>query len=158
MHTASHLVKNALSGEFAEGRTIILVTHHITLCLPIATYLVELASGKVIRQGTVDELQNRGQLDKVVKANDSPVVTKRELQHPMPDNEADAITPEVTVNGKATSKPRKDGKLVEAEARAEGRVSLRTYATYIKAAGVIAMILTLFFLIELRLLNVGVQV
>ena len=42
MHTAQHLLRHALSGPLAKDRTIVLVTHHITLCLPAATYLLEL--------------------------------------------------------------------------------------------------------------------
>ena len=66
MHTATHLVKRALSGDLARGRTIILVTHHISLCLPIAAYLVELSSGAVLRSGLTSELRERGELEKLV--------------------------------------------------------------------------------------------
>ena len=50
------------------------------------------------------------------------------------------------------------GKLVEAEARAEGRVSLKSYWTYIKAAGLWAWVMTFVLLVLIRVINVGNQV
>ena len=71
-----------------------------------------------------------------------------------PDNEADLVE---KANGKPDRKPT-DGKLVEAEARAEGRVSMHSYLTYIRASGVFCSILTLWLLIQIRVINIGVQV
>ena len=154
MHTAQHIVKNALSGPLASDRTIILVTHHISLCLPIASYLLELAGGRVIRHGTVQELQEKNLLQKIVETEDVPVeeLKPEEAEKSLP-NEADGA--EVVVPDK---RQRSDGKLVEAEARAEGRVSMRSYMTYLRAAGFIASFLTILLLIQLRLINIGVQV
>lgn len=41
------LLKHALTGELAKGRTIILATHHVDLCRPRASFEVHLADGKV---------------------------------------------------------------------------------------------------------------
>lgn len=157
MHTAQHLVKNALSGRFAKDRTIILVTHHITLCLPVASYLVELSAGHIVRQGTIQELQAAGQLRQLVEAEDtasSPVISLKVLPVGL-QNEADRVSGTATV---AVKRQKTNGKLIEAEARAEGRVSLRSYLTYIRAAGIISWILTIYLLIQIRLINIGVQV
>lgn len=162
MHTAQHLVKHALTGELAENRTILLVTHHITLCLPHASYLVELSAGKVIRYGTIQELRERHQLQEVVEKEDiadgqdaEDAAAKVEVQ----ENEADFGGESSKANGQ--SKPVRqpsDGKLIQAEGRAEGRVSLHSYLTYIRAAGVLCSILTIWLLMQIRLINIGVQV
>ncbi|KAJ3554652.1 hypothetical protein NM688_g2996 [Phlebia brevispora] len=153
MHTASHLVKHALSGKFAKDRTIILVTHHISLCLPVAWYLVELCGGRVVRQGTMQELQAAGHLKKLVETEDITTSPIRTTLPPVgPDNEADRIDGEPPAK-----RQRSDGKLIEAEGRAEGRVSLRSYLTYIRAAGIIASILTVYLLIQIQLINIAAQ-
>jgi len=51
-----------------------------------------------------------------------------------------------------------NGKLVEAEARAEGRVSLKSYWTYIRAAGLWAWVFTFVLLVLIRVINIGNQV
>ena len=164
------MVKKALSGNLARNRTIILVTHHISLCLPIAAHLVELSSGTVLRNGSTAELRERGELEKLVQAEDATDEEATEASSATStevDNEAD-LSKSITANGKSQSqvKPQlpeqvhaKDaGKLIDEEARAEGRVSLRTYWTYIKAAGLVSWILTFALLILIRLINVGFQV
>jgi ABC-type methionine transport system ATPase subunit len=153
MHTATHIVQNCLTGTFARGRTIILVTHHISLCLPIAHYLVELGQGRVLRHGTIKSFEESGVLQKVVETEDHGFQDQEEEAIAVPaDNEADAVAPVVA------KKDRGNGKLIEAEARAEGRVSWRTYMTYIRAAGVSSWILTLFLMLLIRLINIGNQV
>lgn len=128
MHTAQHIVENCLKGDLMKGRTVILVTHHISLCLPIASYLVELSGGRVIRQGTISELQASGQLKTVIEVEDEPsedtMLGGAGLET---SNEADATDLNETHWSK---KSILRGKLVEAEHRAEGRVSIATYMSY----------------------------
>ncbi|KAJ6483901.1 P-loop containing nucleoside triphosphate hydrolase protein [Mycena vulgaris] len=154
MHTAQHIVANCLTGFFARNRTIILVTHHISLCLPIANYLVELAEGRVLRQGTIKSLEESGILQKVVETEDQGFQDEQDDIAVPADNEADVDPQEI----EPVKRARSDGKLIEAEARAEGRVSWRTYLTYIRAAGVSSWILTLFLMLLIRLINIGNQV
>ncbi|KAF8921944.1 pleiotropic drug resistance ABC transporter [Mucidula mucida] len=156
MHTAQHLVANCLSGKLVRDRTIILVTHHIGLCLPIASYLVELAAGKVLRQGNVDDLERDGVLQKVIEMEDEPFASEKdEPQDSVVANEADVL--------EGSGKPKlagkvANGKLIMAEARAEGRVSIRTYLTYIRAAGTLSWILTFLLMLTIRCINIGNQV
>ncbi|CDO75190.1 hypothetical protein BN946_scf184866.g31 [Trametes cinnabarina] len=155
LHTAQHIVKKALSGDLARDRTVILVTHHITLCLPIAAYLVELSAGSVLRQGATSELHERGELVRIVQAEDTmEQSTTDSSSDTQVENEADlsGATQPVEVKPAETS-----GKLIDEEARAEGRVSFRTYITYIRAAGIISWILTLALMILIRFINVGFQ-
>ncbi|KAF8078960.1 ATP-binding cassette transporter [Lyophyllum atratum] len=118
MHTAQHLLTKCLMSDLARDRTIILVTHHISLCLPAASYLIELSHGKVLRQGSIQDLNMLDLLGTVIEQEDTPA----DVPH-TPENEADLLKG-------APAKPMQqagNGKLIEAEARATGRVSLHTY-------------------------------
>ncbi|KAJ4165257.1 hypothetical protein LMH87_006895 [Akanthomyces muscarius] len=44
-------ILGALAGELCKGRTRILVTHHVSLCLPYATYLVHLENNTALYSG-----------------------------------------------------------------------------------------------------------
>ncbi len=158
MHTAQHLVQNCLSGNLAKGRTIILVTHHIGLCLPITSHIIELSHGKVLQQGSVQELEDRGVLHKVIDTEDQPFTSDENLEPSATTavNEADEVN-----NDTEPRKPQPksgNGKLIQVEARAEGRVSWRTYLTYIRAAGIISWILTVSLMLLIRSINIGNQV
>ncbi|WFD33892.1 CCR4-NOT core subunit cdc39 [Malassezia cuniculi] len=59
-HTAQHLVEHALCGKLAQGRTIVLVTHSVSLVLPVAVYAVSLEHGEIMAQGNPAELVERG--------------------------------------------------------------------------------------------------
>lgn len=154
MHTAQHLVSNCLTGDLARGRTIILVTHHIAVCLPATSYLLELDQGEILHKGTIPELEERGLLMKVIEAEEEPFSDSQTVDQKI-FNEADILED-------GTAQPQKrqlsDGKLIEAEARAEGRVSVRSYITYIRAAGLPAWFLTIVLLLSIRAINIGNQV
>lgn len=171
MHTARHLVEKCLSGELTRGRTVILVTHHVSLCLSVASFLVEISGGKVTKQGSVAELMAGGSLFQVLKEQDALVHEDEETSvKEVEFNEADAIADDrktvtlVTAEGASNKvipswrlSDAQLGKLVEEEARAEGQVSLKTYLTYARAAGYWTWALTLFFMLGLRLINIANQ-
>ncbi|CAE6425291.1 unnamed protein product [Rhizoctonia solani] len=147
MHTARHLVDKCLAGTLMQGRTIILVTHHIRMCLDTASYLVELSNGRITRQGTIADLRGKGQLSAILQAQPEDDTTEAESEGAVSPtevphtNEADVDTSDVANASPPTEETTRQhnsniGKLVDEEARAEGRVSLRTYWTYIKAAGI----------------------
>jgi hypothetical protein len=154
MHTAQHLVHKCLTGDLALGRTIILVTHHVTTCLPVASYLLEIENGTILHQGTIPELEERGLLVKVSEAQEEPFSDPQPLERKA-FNEAD-ILPDGTMQPE--KRQLSDGKLIEVEARAEGRVSVRSYVTYIRAAGIPAWIFTIVLLLVIRAINIGNQV
>ncbi|KAG1885552.1 P-loop containing nucleoside triphosphate hydrolase protein [Suillus subluteus] len=151
MHTAQHIVQHCLSGELARDRTIILVTHHISLCLPIASYVVELSRGSIARAGDKEVFQDIGELDLLNEVDDEETeVGTSGTQTPNDDIAVDVLPkqrPSQIVR-----------KLVEAEVRAEGRVPFRTYWVYIKAAGLMSWALTLVLMLMIRMINIGNQV
>lgn len=148
MHTAQHIVQSCLCGNLAKGRTIILVTHHVSLCLPVASYVVELSRGTVVRQGTVLALRMSGQLEQVLTDEDAPSNLEETEANASSDPDSDDLLRDVI----------RSGKLVEAEARAEGRVSLDTYLTYAKAAGLSLWILTFLLILIMALVNITTDV
>ena len=170
MHTAKHLV-SALSDPLCRGRTVILATHHIKLCLPISSFLVELFQGAVRSFGSVDELRKGGYLNEVIQREDlAPEAYK--LGHMFPsasskvvpnlDTEVGVLAetpPQLKVASPSLKKPQhKKGTLIEAERKAEGRVSYATYWIYIRAAGVWTWIATVFLVVFMRLTTVVNQV
>jgi ABC-type multidrug transport system fused ATPase/permease subunit len=162
------------------GRTVILVTHHVTLCLPLAEFLVEIDGGRLGRHGRVSDLRKQGVLDEVLMKEDileEPVL--EEVANTL--NEADGGPPSGTSSGDKTpssstnvapSNSAQDpgkhaktkptwklstaelGKLVDEETRAEGRVSWYTYKTYIQAAGYWSWGATAFLMILIRGINI----
>lgn len=192
MHTARHLVQECLGGPLMKGRTVILVTHHVKLCLSSASYLVELNAGKIERQGRVKDLQQNGVLDAILKEIAIQDETEDEADEQEQSytkeeyNEADVVpesrdsgevSPSSSTNVEGASNEvhtttnskleRKDlakpkwrlstaeaGKLIDEEARAHGRVSWKTYKTYIQAAGYWSWFLTVLLMIAMRGINI----
>ncbi|CAK5280326.1 unnamed protein product [Mycena citricolor] len=140
MHTASHIVEHCLRGRFARDRTIILVTHHVSICSPVAHYIIELADGRVLREGTIKSFEENGTLQKVVEMEDQG-----------------GLGQSIVVMEPVKKAPA-NGKLIEVEARAEGRVSMRTYMTYVRAAGVWSWIVTLLLMLLIRVINISNQI
>jgi len=126
------------------------VTHHISLCLPAASYLVELSRGEVLRNGAIQDFKDLGQLTEIVEAEDEVPEDPPLVQGP--ENEADTDQ-QFQDQSRATR-----GKLIEVEARAEGRVLWRTYITYVRAAGLVSWILTILLMLLIRAINIGNQV
>ncbi|KAG8851938.1 hypothetical protein FRB91_007151 [Serendipita sp. 411] len=180
MHTARHLVQYCFGGPLMANRTVVLVTHHVKLCLPSADYLVEIHGGRIEKQGSIAELKRRGQLTEVLSHDVVETETEPESSdksHSL-ENEADLVlgsheTPDGSTKVGASTpsdegetenqNPKKPkwrlstaeaGKLVDEEARAEGRVSWRTYKTYIQAAGYWSWGAAFLLMIQIRGINI----
>ncbi|KAJ2063092.1 hypothetical protein GGI17_001939 [Coemansia sp. S146] len=67
-HTAKHILMECLLSKtpLMLGRTRVLVTHHVSMCLPFAEYIVVLREGQVSLKGNPTELQNQGVFNKVL--------------------------------------------------------------------------------------------
>ncbi|CAG8641115.1 2327_t:CDS:2, partial [Scutellospora calospora] len=70
-HTAWNIMNKCLLGPIMKGRTRILVTHHIRLCLASAAYLVVVNNGKIAASGTVSDLRSSGTLASILEEADS---------------------------------------------------------------------------------------
>ncbi|KAL8704270.1 MAG: hypothetical protein Q9201_002580 [Fulgogasparrea decipioides] len=61
-HTAKHIFEQCIRGPLMVGRTCILVTHNTALCLPAAQHVVCLKNGKIVAQGSPEEVVATGAL------------------------------------------------------------------------------------------------
>ncbi|KAJ2758485.1 hypothetical protein H4S06_002678, partial [Coemansia sp. BCRC 34490] len=59
-HTAKHILTECLanSAGLMQGRTRVLVTHHVSMCLPYAQYIVAMCEGRVVLKGVPTDLQD----------------------------------------------------------------------------------------------------
>jgi ABC-type multidrug transport system fused ATPase/permease subunit len=73
-HTAQFIVDACLRGSLVKGRTLVLVSHHVDLCLPAAEYVVALDAGRVQQACRAKNAQIAS-----LRALASPKSTKDEL-------------------------------------------------------------------------------
>lgn len=141
-HVGRQLFEEALTGELGMGRTRILVTHHVTLCLPKTKYAVLLGDGTVKHAGSIENLQQTGSLDAILDqhgvdyqadraedANDSSATLTRIMSRRSEHN--DKIDDSVV----DTDGNRKPKRFIEDEKRETGSIKLDIYTEYIKISG-----------------------
>ena len=134
-----------------QGRTIILVSHHVQLCAPGASYITALDNGRVKYEGSKEGFYNSGimktlvqstssefsgEMDdregKVTSENDKESVLAGEVDPPWSETNS-TVVPSTAPSIKAIKKPAR--KLVEEEKRAVGRIGRDIWETYIRACG-----------------------
>lgn len=134
-HTGRHLHIHALTGEISEGRTRILVTHHVGLCLPQADYAVHLEHGAIKYAGTLVELQQTENLREILAeeftGEEAKIQPPYKALHEQPavGNSADAHD---GVQGQIKEPPRK---FQQDEGREIGAVKLINYVNYLRNGG-----------------------
>ncbi|KAF9897973.1 hypothetical protein BX616_004682, partial [Lobosporangium transversale] len=160
-HTAEHIHAKCLTGPIMTNRTCILVTHHVRLCIATAKHVVLMNNGEISVQGSVQQLREQGLLSLVLEEDEDDQATDTSDSDTVNGNDLGSSTSIVKpklVQNKSTSKdlkrtsepssagaaPTKDArKLVQEEAREEGRVKWSIYLVYASAAGGIIFWLTL---------------
>lgn len=120
-HTAQSIATTCLTGEILKGRTVILVTHHVKLCLPAAQYVVALANGMVEQACPASELD--------FSTEEAPTPTQE--SEPVAEAKRDEV-PTLSSTGTGRDIVRK---LHEDEHRAKGRVAISHYRLLLRAAG-----------------------
>jgi len=139
-HTAKWIFDNALSGPLMQNRTCILVTHNVSLVLPHSEFAVVLDNGKVVAQGTANEVITSGKLTEDLTksrpasrgASKAPSRVQSDLEDVL-DGETNG-----TANGKANGDEdvKKTPKSnTQEETKAEGGVKLSIILMYLKAMG-----------------------
>ncbi|KAG6855558.1 hypothetical protein H0H87_001039 [Tephrocybe sp. NHM501043] len=136
-------------GGLLNGRTVILVTHHVDLVLPAAHYLVRMLDGRIDTQGSIKDLRAQGVLEHLSHdegANVAEAEVEQEALVPSPsdsDNAEEGNDEEEDEEGakksvkdgkKGGKKPRK---LVKDEHREVGGVKWAIYKSYLKASCVV---------------------
>lgn len=133
-HVGRQIFDKCIAGPICQGRTRILVTHHVALVQSKTKYLVELAEGTVLHSGLTSDLAEDGTLFKIRSHSQ----TEAEIQadeatgaETMVNSEeaSDAETELRKVPSKAAKK------FVEDEKIEKGSVKRHIYATYINASG-----------------------
>ncbi|GAA5902673.1 uncharacterized protein JCM6883_007204 [Sporobolomyces salmoneus] len=150
-HTARHLYRKCLKGPLLENRTVVLVTHHISLCLPGAEYFVRFSDGRIEKQGKVADLDQSELQTELVeedeeaeKAEEADKLEKEDTVAPSDPKEVERLAaktaaepsdspPPVGSTTDVSSTPK--GKLVEEETRQTGRVKWTVYSLYLRSAG-----------------------
>ncbi|CAE6535307.1 unnamed protein product [Rhizoctonia solani] len=157
-HTASHLFEKCLRGPLMNGRTIILVSHH--LVAPGTSYVVALDNGRVLFTGPQSEFIGSSVMQRISHSTDidEKEQPKEETIEEVAEvathsaepsglsvgGESDAATLVKSVNidkdspapdGSTPIKKKSPRKLIEDEARAIGRVKWEIWDSYLKACG-----------------------
>ena len=146
-HTAKHIFDCCIMGPLMYGRTCILVTHNITLCIPRSQYVVVMDNGRIASQGRPDEVVASGALgDEIAKSRpgsrgisqihsralsavdlkDRTLLTSKQPQN--------GNAPDLDKNVVEDPENEKKPKLRE-ETKATGSVNVRVIAMYLAAMG-----------------------
>jgi ABC-type multidrug transport system fused ATPase/permease subunit len=138
--TGRHVYEHALTGSLGQGRTRILVTHHVGLCLPHTDYCIVLDNGTMKDAGTVESLMDGGSLTHLLQEvtaaepddnGDQEVAFKNSsiLRH----RRSSSIATVSTLNSNSTSLTGNEvspQKFTSDEKRETGPISLSVYAAY----------------------------
>ncbi|KAJ5311527.1 hypothetical protein N7476_007387 [Penicillium atrosanguineum] len=166
-HTGRYIYENALTGELGQGRTRVLVTHHVALCLPKTDYSVLLENGYVKYAGTIDELRKENHLEDILREDNAA-----EQEDHSAENTSDLLNTEETnlqkvisntatrrqstVQDNTAPKPVAPKKFVEDEKREVGSISISVYKSYLSMGGGVPIwILTVLIYLSYSALMVG---
>jgi len=145
-HVGRHLFDEALTGDLGKGRTRILVTHHVALCLPKTAYSVHLGEGTVEHAGFVTDLKRTGSLADILKReNELQGEEEMEVEAVLQVEGVQGVqnllhkrseqfvkVDDSELNKMANALPRK---FTEEEQRETGSIKLGVYKEYFKTSG-----------------------
>ncbi|KAL4891206.1 P-loop containing nucleoside triphosphate hydrolase protein [Aspergillus ambiguus] len=139
--TGRHLYEHALTGELGKGRTRILVTHHVGLCLPRTDYCVFLDNGCMTHAGTVEQLTNTPELAELLRGLNTEIESqdRKVIQDEVRSRRKRSSAPSpTTANNIHIPK-----KFTQAEKRETGSISMRVYAAYLsRGSSLLSWIIT----------------
>lgn len=145
-HVGRHLFDKALTGDLGKGRTRILATHHVALCLSKTAYSVHLGEGTVEHAGFVADLQRTGSLADILKRENElqgeeesrveailEVEGVQGVQDLLQEHSEQYIkVDDSDLNTAVNALPRK---FTEEEQRETGSIKLGVYKEYFKTSG-----------------------
>ncbi|KAL4866504.1 hypothetical protein BDV12DRAFT_210434 [Aspergillus spectabilis] len=126
--TGRHVYEHAVTGELGHGRTRILVTHHVGLCLPRTDYCVLIENGGISHAGTVEELKSTGGLTELQGTAEVSRERPAVPQEPPKIKRSSAASAgrRSSVFSIQTIK-----KFMQEEKRETGSISMKVYTTYL---------------------------
>ncbi|KAL9586159.1 MAG: hypothetical protein Q9212_001080 [Teloschistes hypoglaucus] len=147
-HTAKHIFEQCIRGPLMVGRTCILVTHNTALCLPASQHVVCLKNGKIVAQGSPDEVVANGSLglDQAASKPSSKTGTGAQSRVTSADSLNDEVNNSMnghakSANGKMNGSTHGDAVKQEqnantrTESKAEGGVRKEVLKLYLAAMG-----------------------
>ncbi|SNX85131.1 probable YBT1 - Vacuolar, ABC protein transporting bile acids [Melanopsichium pennsylvanicum] len=162
-HTAKHLYRHALRGALAKNRTIILVTHAISLCLPGAAFAVAMDNGSVVVAGTPDVVNATGVFSEEGEALQSSLKAGAATEH-----DEEMTIEELAAGGSDEAEREEMAKKLEKKAAhtneetySSGAVGTKNYGLYlgsVASKGRYAVLLwgsLLLFFFAVRSLDIG---
>ncbi|KAJ2898867.1 Transporter of the ATP-binding cassette (ABC), partial [Coemansia aciculifera] len=90
-HTAKHILMECLVGQtpLMLGRTRVLVTHHVSACMPHADYMAVIHDGRVVSCGTPDTVQSQGGMSCEIQELELELSRKQQQAESNTEDEAD---------------------------------------------------------------------
>ena len=150
-HTAKHIFEHCIMGPLMLGRTCILVTHNVALCVPQSQHVIVLANGKIAIQGSPDTVVSSGLLgDEMSKSKaNSKAGTRIHSRSHSRDDLGDEMSKSMNghsngINGQglpqatgvATKTSKVDDKTsTRTEGKTTGRVKISVIKLYLAAMG-----------------------
>jgi ABC-type multidrug transport system fused ATPase/permease subunit len=147
-HTAKWIFDNCIRGPLMQGRTCLLVTHNLALCVPQSRYVVLLDNGKIEVQGSADEVMASGKLGEDVNKSRPGSAAISRIPSRVPssvgDESNETLVDDATANGngngkltkvKSVQKEPKSKKDAMEETKAEGGVKWPVIVLYLKSMG-----------------------
>ncbi|KAI9506405.1 P-loop containing nucleoside triphosphate hydrolase protein, partial [Coemansia spiralis] len=133
-HTGKHILMECLLNRTSlmQGRTCILVTHHVSMCLPFAQFLVVMKDGRISLKGTPAELHTQSTLSRVLADAESAKEMPKE-KTATKDRKGKSVEGILESSSDAFSK---DGGATEDYlAKAEGLIKIEVWRIYVSACG-----------------------
>ncbi|RBR24244.1 uncharacterized protein FIESC28_02977 [Fusarium coffeatum] len=136
-HVGASIYDGCLTGDICHGRTRIIVTHHLGLVMPGASFYVELGEGGVLYSGPPKsqfELSD-DQLDlEVLSADTQDTMKVDHGSHSFSDRRQSSVSTTVGENqpSKSEDAPKK---FMQEETRQKGNVKGGVYLAYVKGSG-----------------------
>ncbi|EIW65943.1 hypothetical protein TREMEDRAFT_35758 [Tremella mesenterica DSM 1558] len=115
-HTSQYILKECFQGSIVRNRTVVLVTHHVNLCLPASEYFISLKDGEIEQACP----SNQVNISNLILLPDEP----------KPSDSVNSM--KIT---KTMDEPNRIRQVYKTEHRAIGRVSASHYWLVFSAAG-----------------------
>ncbi|KAJ2515225.1 hypothetical protein GGI11_003824 [Coemansia sp. RSA 2049] len=107
-----------------QGRTRVLITHHVPMCLPYADFMVMMNKGRIVLKGAPQDLKAQGVLTSALKELEDEYTEERLRKIAEQKN----LDPNIDLTVL-------QGILVKEEEREEGRVKFEVWKTFIDICG-----------------------
>ncbi|VDB88774.1 unnamed protein product [Peniophora sp. CBMAI 1063] len=131
-HTANHIFKKCLKGDIMQGRTVVLVSHHVQLCAPGAAFVLALDNGRAAFVGSGDAFRAS---DSYASFAAVEATSKPDEDKATPAVEDEDTVTDAVLKGNEEEKVKTPRKLQEEEARQLGRVKSDVWTMYLAACG-----------------------